>query len=91
MDNFSDYQTQMGLKDIPNQRIIELENGNKLYLKRVDPHGFIYLNLERGQLPEHYKGAYTDWGMARQAAAKYQSERKQAVNQELKDKPFKDK
>lgn len=81
MKDFDDYEVNMGLKDIPNLRIIELDNGNKLRLTRKDPFGFIYLSLEKGGLPEAYKGAFTDWGQARLAAEKYQRERNETVKE----------
>lgn len=66
--------------DLPNHRVIELENGNKLHLVRKDPHGFIYLHLDKGQLPHSLAGsAFTDWYSARQAADGYVRERQSAV------------
>lgn len=80
---------QAGLNDIPNQRVIELENGNKLNLTRKDPYGFIYLSLDRGALPTYLAGAaFTDWSAAKLAAEKYVSQR-QTVVAELKDKDIK--
>lgn len=67
-------------------RVIELENGNKLNMTRIDPYGFIKLSLEHGQMPESLKDAlYTDWGQAELAARKYVSQR-QTVLAEIKDK-----
>lgn len=61
-------------------RTIELENGNKLNMKRTDPYGFIFFSLERGQLPDNLKDhAFTDWTMAEIAAKKYVSERQTAI------------
>lgn len=69
-------------------RVVQLENGNKLNLTRNDPYGFITLSLERGQLPEAYRGSYTDWPFAETAAKKYCSER-QSVVAEIKIKELK--
>lgn len=69
----------------PKTRTIELENGNKLNLTRTDPYGAIVLSLERGQLPEAFRGSYTDWYQAEIAAHKYVLER-QSVVAELKEK-----
>jgi len=78
-----------GLKDVPNHQVMELENGNRLNLVRKDPYGFIYLHLDKGQLPAHLSGsAFTDWSQAKQAAEAYVRERKMAVS-ELKDKEVK--
>jgi hypothetical protein len=51
-------------RDIPNVRIVELENKNKVYFKRKDPYGYWYMNMEKGQLPEHLRGAYTTYTKA---------------------------
>lgn len=69
----------------PNTRVIELESGNILRLTRTDPYGAIILSLERGQLPESYRGSYTDWYQAEAAAKKYVLER-QAVVAEIREK-----
>lgn len=81
-----DMKEQAGLNDIPNHRVITLENGNKLNLIRKDPYGFIYLSLDRGALPTGLAGsAYTDWTSARAAADSYVRDR-QSVVAELTDK-----
>jgi hypothetical protein len=77
--------------DQANHRVYDLENGNKLHLKRVDPYGFVYLNLDKGQLPLAYTGSYTDWFHARLAAEKYIQERKDAfaeIERKNQDKPY---
>lgn len=69
-----------GGNDQSNHRVYELENGNKLHLRRVDPYGFIHLSLDKGQLPQAYSdNAYTDWTQARIAAEKYIRQRQDAV------------
>jgi hypothetical protein len=83
---FSDHEILAGLHDVPNHQVIELENGNKLNLVRKDPYGFIYLHLDKGQLPASLQGAaFTDWTQAKQAAYGYVKQRQEAVA-ELKDK-----
>lgn len=57
-------------KDYPRVQTIELDN-NKLVMKRTDPYGFIYISFERGQVPEHLKGAYTTWEAAKSAINGY--------------------
>ena len=69
-----------------NTRVIELGSGNKLRLTRTDPYGAIVLSLERGQLPESYRGSYTDWYQAENAAKKYVLER-QAVVEIIEKEP----
>lgn len=75
MSMFGDFQVSP-----PKVRVIELENGNKLNLTNTDPYGFIRLSLEHGQLPAHLKDAsFTEWRLAEIAAAKYVSERQEAL------------
>jgi hypothetical protein len=51
-------------------RFVEVGN-NKLFMKRVDPYGFVYVNYERGELPQELKGAYTSFEAARTGIQKY--------------------
>jgi hypothetical protein len=78
--------------DQSNHRVYDLENGNKLHLKRVDPYGFVYLSLDKGQLPAGYADvAYTDWHNARVAAEKYIYDRNDALaelNKKNETKPY---
>ena len=79
--------------DAEDNRVLVLENGNKLYLKRTDPHGFFYYNLDKGQLPPYMKCAFTGIRQAKEVLIKYLSERKEASNEvsrkELRAKSFK--
>lgn len=85
MNDFEQMQISMGLKDVPNQQYIDLDNGNKLNLTRRDPFGFIYLSLDKGQLPATLAGsAFTDWAQAKIAALAYVKERQETVA-ELKE------
>lgn len=80
MDDFTEMQIQKGMKDMPNQQYIDLENGNKLNLTRRDPFGFIYLSLEKGTLPPNLAGScWTDWDQAKIAAMGYVRERQDTV------------
>lgn len=80
MNDFDAEQVIRGLKDVPNHQYIELDNGNKLNLVRKDPFGFIYMSLDKGQLPVTYAGsAYTDWSQAKIAALAYVRERQDTV------------
>jgi hypothetical protein len=56
----------------PEENVRVLEVGkNKLYLRRKDPFGFIYINWERGELPDMLKGAYTSYDEAKKKIANY--------------------
>ncbi len=65
----------IGPNDIGRHRIYKLENGNKIHIKATDPYGFWYINLDKGQLPEKLKGAYTTLEMARKDIERYLAEK----------------
>jgi hypothetical protein len=54
----------------PNIRVMEVGK-NKLFMKREDPYGFVYINFERGELPEMLKGAYTSFTEAEKKVSLY--------------------
>jgi hypothetical protein len=56
-------QLQDFVQPEPNVRVIEVGK-NKLYLKRKDPYGYVYINFERGELPLSLKGAFTSFDEA---------------------------
>lgn len=62
-------------------RTFELENGNVLYAKQTDPYGFWHLNLDKGQLPEAFRGAYSTIDHVYKDVEKYQTLRKQSVTE----------
>lgn len=62
-------------RDDPRVKVIELEN-NKIYLKRTDPYGFIEMNFDKGQMPEHLRDArWTTWEEAKKAVDQYLREK----------------
>lgn len=72
-------------------RTIDLGN-NKIYLKQVDPFGLIYINFDKGQLPDWLKGAYTSFDLARRDVERYLNERKRGrVVTDVEAKALKDK
>lgn len=56
-------------------RVIDLGN-NKIYMKQTDPYGFIYINFDKGQLPEDLKSAFTSFEYAKRAIDQYLSRKK---------------
>lgn len=89
ISDFEQTQVLKGMKDVPNHQFMELDNGNKLNLIRKDPFGFIYLSLDKGQLPVSLAGsAFTDWDRAKIAALAYVKERQSTVA-ELQEKNVK--
>lgn len=58
-------------RDIPNEMIFELQNGNTLRAERRDPYGHWFLVLSRGQLPEAFTGGYTTREEVRKAVSLY--------------------
>lgn len=76
---------------VPNEdrvREFDLGNGNKLFATRKDPYGHWFLSLERGALPEEFRGAYSSAYMMKQAVDRYVAIRKLVI-EEIKDKPEK--
>jgi hypothetical protein len=57
------------------EKVIDMTNGNAIRMTRHDPFGLITLSLNKGQLPEKYRGFYTDWRSARKAVDFYLDER----------------
>lgn len=53
-----------------NVRVVEVGK-NKLFLKRKDPYGFIYINYERGELPADLQGAFSSFDEARKRIDAY--------------------
>lgn len=64
--------------DSPDEYVIETQY-NKMHIKKRDPYGHWFLNLDKGQLPPHLKGAYTSVSKARQAALNYLNEKGKVV------------
>lgn len=64
-------------RDLGRVRVIELDN-NKIYMKQKDPYGFIYVNFDKGQVPEKLKGAFTDFIYAERAIEAYLTEKGRA-------------
>ena len=52
-------------KDLSNVRVIELNNGNKINIKRNDPYGFWTVHYEKGQIPKALMGNFTSYELAR--------------------------
>jgi hypothetical protein len=65
---FTDFKSD---KDMPNERIYELDNGNKFSLTRTDPYGFVYIHMHKGQVPDELKSAYTTYDAAKAAMESY--------------------
>ena len=71
-------QTYAPSKDAPKNPSISFDD-NVIHLTRHDPYGHIYLSLERGELPEKYRGAYTMLPIAEHEARKYIAEREETA------------
>ena len=57
------------------KRVIDLGN-NKIIMKQTDPFGLIYINFERGQMPDELQGAFTSFDYARRAIDIYLNRKK---------------
>lgn len=73
VDQPEDASFQDPERDIPNLRIVYLENGRKLRLERKDPFGFVFIGWDHGSAPSELQGAYTDFDQARTALLSYLS------------------
>lgn len=71
VDQFEDGAFQDPERDIPNTRIVYLDNGRKLRLERKDPFGFVYIAWDSGSPPAALQGSYTDFDQARRALLVY--------------------
>lgn len=65
-------------RPIENVRVLDLGN-NKLYLKYTDPYGFVTINFDKGQVPQHLRGQYTSMDAAKIAALNYLENKKREV------------
>lgn len=65
-------------------RTYDLGN-NKAFIKQTDPYGFIYITLERGQLPDKLQGAYTSYDYAERDLKRYLQDKKRKVVEEKKE------
>lgn len=65
-------------RDLLPKRTYEIAH-NKVYLERQDPYGFWYFRLDKGQIPEWMRGAYTTVIDAERALTKYLEERNKTI------------
>ena len=70
-------QSETSPFDMAKTRIVDLGT-NKVYMKQKDPYWFIYLNYERGAIPDKYTGAYTGWREAEEAVHRLKQDRERA-------------
>lgn len=75
-----DYEL-IGESDQANLRVIKLEGGNHINLKRTDPFGFWSVHYEKGQVPSNLQGNYTSAEEARQATLGYLKDIKKNVKE----------
>lgn len=73
-----------GDKDLSNERVVILEDGGKLHVKRHDPYGFWRINWDKGRLPAALDQQYTEFSYALKDIEKYLSE----VNRPVERKPL---
>ena len=67
VDQYDDAASQDPERDIPNLRIVHLENGRKIRLERKNPYGFVHIGWDNGSTPIALQGAFTDFDQARKA------------------------
>ena len=79
IDQFNDEGFSDPERDIPNIRLVHLDNGRTLKLERKDPWGFVHIKWDFGTPPEELRGTYTTFDLASKALMLY-------VNNNLFDK-----
>lgn len=71
----------------PEPKVVDVENNvtdniefdldnNTVYIKAKNPHGFYWVSLKRGNLPEKLKGAYTSRFSAEKEVRGYYEDQK---------------
>lgn len=63
-------------RDLPPRREVPTDTGNKYIIERRDPFGLWFVHMEKGQVPEQLKGAFTSVELARKAVDLYTSQTK---------------
>lgn len=60
-------------RDLSTNREVLLSNGNKYHIQQPPscPHGYWYIHMDSGQVPEKLKGAYTTFKKALAAVSAY--------------------
>ena len=71
VDEFDDKNSSDPQRDIPNRRLIYLQNGRQLGLERRNPYGFVYVVWDRGAPPTALSGSYTDFTLAQRGLMTY--------------------
>ena len=62
-------------KDLSNDRTMKLNN-NMVHVYKQDPYGFWFVKLEKGQIPDKLKGAFTSFYEAEKAVTYYYRDEK---------------
>lgn len=71
------------LRDAPGVRVIETKR-NKFTAERRDPYGFWFIKVEKGRLPTHLAGSFTDWEYAKQRILEYCNMTHKVIEEEVK-------
>lgn len=61
----------VGDQDLSRERVLILTDGTKVTFKASDPYGFWTIHYERGEVPRHLRGNYTDFAHAKEAYEAY--------------------
>ena len=51
-------------RDYSNDRVVSLDNGNKIHIRRHNPYGLWRISYERGPVPQKLTGEYTEFRLA---------------------------
>ena len=84
VDQFDNLQESNPQTDLPNRRIVTLDNGRTFRLERTNPFGLVHIVWDRGHPPEALQGKYTTFGLAWKALELWVSNN---TFDEITDKP----
>lgn len=65
--------------ELSKRRVYTMNGGNSLIATCVDPYGFWYLSLEKGNLGDKYRGAYTSIDEVEKAIKAYTNEKEKFI------------
>ena len=71
VDQYNENDLTDPSRDLPNVRLVELQNGKVVRLERKDPYGLITIGWFSGPAPRELSGAYTTFEYASKALTLY--------------------
>lgn len=63
--SFIDFDNHASDRDLDTNRVIVVNSGERVTVRKDNQYGFWTLHLEKGQLPARYRGKYTSYSDAK--------------------------